>query len=161
MPRPPLRIDTSATSATTQVGAALVKWITSAASAMTPESASGHQGFFTGAARLSSACAPSSIGSASMPMDLIASMIGAVLGRSWVTPSTRLIRLNSSCCTPASLPSLFWISVCSVGQSMASMRKRLRRAPSVGASLIRTSAGAAALEQQEPAWLAWSCFFTG
>ncbi|CRM71026.1 hypothetical protein [Pseudomonas sp. 22 E 5] len=84
-----------------------------------------------------------------MPMDLIAAMIGAVLGRSWVTPRMRLIRLNSSRCTPASLPSLFWISVCSVGQSMASMRKVLRREPAVGASLSATTAGAALLEQQE------------
>ncbi|MNE36927.1 hypothetical protein D3C80_1307620 [compost metagenome] len=103
---------------------------------------------------MSLASAPSSIGSATIPMALMASMIGFVPGRSWVTPSTRLIRLNSSCCTPSSLPSLFWISVCSVGQSMASMRKRLRRAPSVGAPLIFTTAGAAVLEQQEPPWLA-------
>ncbi|MCY1309497.1 hypothetical protein D9M70_595990 [compost metagenome] len=92
----------------------------------------------------------------------MASMIGAVPGRSWVTPSTRLIRLNSSCCTPASLPSLFWISVCSVGQSMASMRKLLSRAPAVGVSLNLISEGAAALaEQQESPWPPWACLCTG
>src|SRR5471032_2512617 len=133
--------------ATTQVGAALVKWITSAASAPTPDSANGHQCFFSAAG--AGASTPCSNGSATMPSDLIASMIGAVLGRSWVTPNTRLIRLNSSCCTPDSLPSLFWISVCSVGQSIASMRKLLSRAPSVGLSLSLISDGAATLEEQQ------------
>ena len=90
-----------------------------------------------------------------MPSDLTASMIGAVLGRSWVTPSTRFIRLNSSAWTPASLPSLFWIRVCSVGQSMASMRKLLKRAPAVGVSLRVTLDGARSAEpQQDAPWAA-------
>ncbi|MCY1447018.1 hypothetical protein D9M71_636190 [compost metagenome] len=92
----------------------------------------------------------------------MASMIGAVPGKSWVTPSTRLIRLNSSCCTPASLPSLFWISVCSVGQSMASMRKLLSRELAVGVSFNLISDGAATLaEQQESPGPPCSCLCAG
>ncbi|MNI91006.1 hypothetical protein D3C73_1486110 [compost metagenome] len=79
----------------------------------------------------------------------MASMIGSIPGKSWVTPSTRLIRLNSSCCTPVILLSLFWISVCSVGQSIASMRKLLSLAPAVGASFSMIIAGAVALDEQQ------------
>ncbi|MOA18264.1 hypothetical protein D3C78_1385700 [compost metagenome] len=147
MPRPPLRIETSATTATTQFGAKPVKWITSASKAPTPDSAKGHHGFFRGAGV--GVSAPWSSGSACMPKDLMASTIGSTPGKSWVTPSTRLIRLNSNWCTPVSLLSLFWISVCSVGQSIASMRKLLSRAPGVGDPLSFTSAGAAASDEQQ------------
>ncbi|MNR36554.1 hypothetical protein D3C85_1544840 [compost metagenome] len=129
-----------------------MKSITSANTAVTPDSANGHQDFFPGVG--AGASTPSSSGSACMPSDLIASMIGAVSGRLWVTPNTRLIKLNSSCCTPASLPSLFWIRVCSVGQSMASIRKRLRRASPLAASLSCTREGAASWEQQ-----LWACLW--
>ncbi|MOA67116.1 hypothetical protein D3C78_1941440 [compost metagenome] len=57
----------------------MVKWMTSAASAPTPDNASGHQCFFTGAG--AGASTPASNGSACMPRDLIASVMGSVPGR--------------------------------------------------------------------------------
>ena len=79
-------------------------------------------------------------GSACMPSALMAASIGVVDGRRCQTPSTRLIRLNSRRSMPASLPSRSSISVCSVGQSICSIRKRLRRAPAGGALLASLGA---------------------
>ncbi|MCY1452866.1 hypothetical protein D9M71_698230 [compost metagenome] len=128
----------------------------SAAMAATPDSASGHQCFFPGAGGAAGSSLLSVSGSACIPSEATACSMARVSLWVWRTPRIRLIRLNSNCSTPVSLPSLFWIRVCSVGQSMASIRKRLRRASPLAASLSCTREGAASWEQQLWACLAWS-----